>query len=1468
VSLARNEISNEVEAYIKNEDPVQTLNGSIRLDAAESATITATSQAASLSAAIAATTGIALSGAGADSKNVILTKTNAYVENSALQSSVNVNLSATNAAAITATVKTGSLAAGVGGTTGVGASIGVSLARNLIGWDLDDNRVPAEVQAYIKESSVDAGGELTLSAVNSATINAEVLTGSVAIAAAGTTGVGLSGSGASAENKVATYVKAFIDGDGTSGIAADSVALTARDISIIDSEAGAASLAASFAGTAAVSLSIGVSLANNEISNEVEACIKNADSGVTTRIGGVSLTAAEAAVIASTSEAVSASAAIAGTAGIALSGAGAEATNVILTKTNAYVAYSRLVSAGDAGDVVLSATNTAVIAATILTGSLAVGVGGTAGVGASIGVSLAQNLIGWDSDDNRVPAEVQAYIKSYSINAAGDLILTATNAGIINAEVLAGSAAIAAAGTVGVGLSGAGASAENRVATYVRAFIDGDGATGIVADSVTLTAQDTSIIDSEAGAASLAASFAGTAAVSLSIGVALAENVISNEVEAFITNADNGVTSGDITLTAAEAAVIVSTSEAASASAAIAGTAGIALSGAGAESTNVILTRTNAYVKNSKLVSAGDVALLATNTAVISATIITGSAAVGGGGAVGVGASIGVSLARNLIGCSPGEVPYDYTTDSDPSQLKYGDRVLLDKGIRTGDVYKYIGPALSEPGDDIELSKQDYSDPDLWRQVNLVTSRTQVQAYVEDASIVADGMLTLTALGNQTIESVVLAGSVAISAGYVGVGISGAGVATENRIETQIRAYIDGDGATGITADSISLTADDTSTITAVSGAASVAASFGVAGASVSISAAVALNNISNIVEAFIKDADTGVTARFGGVSVTATESASITSVTTAASAAVTIALGGSFSGAGALALNSLANDVSAYIQDSHTVSATGAVTVAAEDTATVSATIATISLAGGIVGISVAASVADNRIGDNVTAYIDLSSVTATGGDISVTSKATPTITTTSAVSALSASIGIAGAGAYAKTTITGTTQAYLNGATLTADDHSVLVDATSTATADPSIIGGSAGLVSVAVMISQTTIGGTTRAYAGGETSVTADRLEVHSSDESTATPSTLVVGVGGVTGAGAKATSTVSRTTESYVGAGADISLGDGTLDVNATSQSMSEAKATGVGVGAISVALLFVDSTTNSTTRAFVGDGATVNAGQLNLLADATSLAKTPSKVVGVGLLAGAGIVLTATDISTVEAYIGPETGTETGAATDDDVTQITIIGGGVNVTAVSHSTADAQTSVISVGLVGVAGSKAKSLSDTTTQVYLGDRAEIKALTGTVTFETDATAISNAKGTGLTAGAIAVSFTDIEAEANANVHAFTESGGLILGNTVNILSNSDLDVDVNADGTVGGAIAVGFMDPRATVVSQNSASIGENTEITATQNFTLRATSDSDTDAVGTGTAGGAIAVVEATTILEAVSYTHLTLPTKA
>src|SRR5262249_56430391 len=109
-------------------------------------------------------------------------------------------------------------AIGGGGTAGIGASIGIAVARNFIGWTPNsDTPTPAEVKAFLKDSAVQAAGDLSLVTLAHESIDSIVIAGSAAIALGGTAGVAFSGSGVFAENKIGVDVKSYIEGDGDHG---------------------------------------------------------------------------------------------------------------------------------------------------------------------------------------------------------------------------------------------------------------------------------------------------------------------------------------------------------------------------------------------------------------------------------------------------------------------------------------------------------------------------------------------------------------------------------------------------------------------------------------------------------------------------------------------------------------------------------------------------------------------------------------------------------------------------------------------------------------------------------------------------------------------------------------------------------------------------------------------------------------------------------------------------------------------------------------------------------------------------------------------------------------------------------------------------------------------------------------------------------------------------------------------------
>ncbi|QOV24150.1 beta strand repeat-containing protein [Anabaenopsis elenkinii] len=714
--------------------------------------ISATSIAASVAAAVASKAGFAVSGAGATADNIILSKNNAYIDNSRIINAVNVELTSQNSASVDAMILAASGALAFGGKLGAAASVGVGVANNAI---------TQEIQAYINNSQVTASGNLHQRAISDAVILATVFAGSFAVAGGGKVGVGLGGAGVSAENKINSKVNSYIASTATAPITvtAKEVKLIADDSSTIESFTGAASLAASFAGTAGVSLSIGVSLAQNTITSEVTAYTSNAN--VTTNTGALMALVKEAASIQASSIAASLAAGLAGTAGIAVSGAGARADNIITYKNNAYINRGTITSAGD---ITLRSENTSKIDALIVAASGAVGGGGTAGVGVSIGAAVAEN---------KITGEVQAYINNANVTATGNLHQSAIADTDISATVAAGSFAVAAAGTAGVGLSGAGVSAENKINSKVNSYIASTVTAPITvtAKEVKLIADDSSTIESFTGAASLAASFAGAGAVSVSIGVSLARNTIKNEVLAYLQKVNLKTTNGEVALSAKETAQIKTTSVAAALAVGVS-SLGVALSGAGAEGTNVVANRVGAYVVSSNVETAGvggDVVVKADSNVNLSAVVGAAAGSLGGGLVAAAGA-MGVSLARNLIG-------FDGVQDS------------------TG--YK-----------------------------------NQVLAYVEGSTVTATGDVRVAATGVESVKSIAFAGAVAVAAG-IGGAAAGSGAAVTNKMASRVYAYLQNTGV--INLGSVEVKANSHSEVTKAS-AMGVAVAASVAGLSVAAS--------------------------------------------------------------------------------------------------------------------------------------------------------------------------------------------------------------------------------------------------------------------------------------------------------------------------------------------------------------------------------------------------------------------------------------------------------------------------------------------------------------------------------------------------------------------------------------------------------------------------------------------------------
>ncbi len=1122
--------------------------------------------------------------------------------------------------------------------------------------------------------------------------------------------------------------------------------------------------------------------------------------------------------------------------GFSAAGGGAVSKNTITTKTNAHVDSSKLTSADD---VLITSANKAHITAVVVGAALSVGIGDKAGFGVSIGVAIAKNFIGYDSGGTKAFDEVRAYVTGTSIQATGDLLQSASSERSIKAFVLAASVAIAGSGEgFGLAAAGSGVRSENKIAADIKATADGDGATGINAGTASLTATDDSTISSFAGSASISAAVSAGFSGSAAIAATIARNSIDNTIEASIKDADSAftTTSGDVTVKAEDKAQIKVIAFAASLAVAFGG-GGVSLSGAGADARNSILTETSSLIDSSKVTSAGNVDMDAVSNSNIKAWI--GAFALSLNIAPGAGAAIGVVIARNTIGwASDSSTTSTFTTDDDdPASIQKGNRVKVAQGIREGDVFEYLDDtAISDPNpsaDDNYLLNQNYGDEDLWKRVDLVQQQAPVKAIIKDSTVTASaGNVTLDATSTQTIDAFIFAAAGAVSG--PGYGISGAGTGAVNRIAVLVDAHVEN---STVTSKSVSLKAEDSSTVKAVVGSVSLA--IGLGGAlTASVGIAKGKNEISNEVKAAILDNST-VTASSGSLTLQSTESASIKVVTVSVSASAALgATGIAFSGAGAISKNVINTKTNAYV-DGSTVKASANnanIDVLASNTATINSKIVGVSVgigggAGNGLAVAIGASKAENLFGFNsggsplaeVQAYINGSSAD-TGGNLDI--KATNTATIEADIDVDSVAVGFgglaAGAGAAVGVDVVNqmavTIKAYLSSSTGSHIDvtGNTTIEAKDTATIDSDVLGVSiaaaygpiSGAVSIAISLAKNEVANTVEAFvhtakvdsSSGSMTITANETVTFNS-VARAVAAAASIGAG-FSGGGAVSKNILKTATRGYVD-NSTVNLG-GTLTINSTdlSSSDSQVKAVAASLGFIAAAGSGADATTEitSTTEAYV-NRSDVDAGG-DILVTAAERPDAFGKADGVAIAVGFGGGVGSTDVNTtlnptVNAWLGTK------------LTEIKA-GGSIKLRALYNVDDDelpmargarSQSSATGGSLVGVVGADAQATQKPVINVNV---------------------VTNSR---------------VQASGNIEIKA---------------LSNLELDMDV--DGDSGGLVGVGATDATYTIDVTNAITFEEDSSV---QSLTGAVTTKAETTADGIkartdGGTGGLIGVAEANT----------------
>ncbi|MCO6455093.1 MAG: choice-of-anchor D domain-containing protein [Pirellulaceae bacterium] len=1283
VSAAINNIHSTVNAYLQNS--TVTPVGSTELTATGEPSIQAVTWAGSLAGGASGGTGLAISGAGAGSGNTIQVDVAASIGGSQVLNAGDVMLVATDAADIDSNA--GGVALDIV-LSGQGSNYGVD-----IGAAAAVNDLSGGTQATITSSTLHAG-DLALEATSTSTIDALSIGIGAVLAGGDFNQVTFAAAGAGSGNTIARTIQTSVTGG---NLTLDKLDVTATDDSAITADAGAGAAAASFsAGSNGFSIGFGAAVATNGIANMVHAILDS----TTADVGGhVTLGAVETSHIETTTAVGELTVSLGGgQSALAFGGAGAGSGNSIANSVLAAIQNNSHVTTTAGGQVSLATTDTSTIDANAGAGALSAAVGANSGLAFAFGAAAATN---------EIENTIQTTINGSQVTSAGPVSVTASAGETIDVLTIGvGGALGGGVETAGVAFAGAGAGSGNTLETTVEASIV--SSSHVSGTSLNVAASDTSMITADAGAGALAAAGGGEGGVSVGVGASVAVNGIKNTTRASV-ESTTAMIGGSVQIQATDASSIESTTAVGALSGAGGGTGGVAGAGAGASSQNDIANTTLARILGGSVTTTagGNVSVQATETTSIDANAGAGVLAISGGSVGGFGVTVGAALVTNTVGntiqalvdganvTAAGNVSVGTTSSSTIDTLALGISAALTGGGGGGISLAGAGAGSTNVIDnDVTAAIRNSAMVDADGSVHVTSSDTgsitadaggvaatisgggtataslsigastagnsigggqhALSALIDHSTVMAGSGLNVQASSTATIDALAFGGAAAVSVSGGGAFAgTGAGASATNLVMSDVVAAIQNTAQASAAGDAI-VSATDTSSITnnAVAGSLAISGSAGFSG-SLGISAALATNTIQNTVQAHVDNA-TLTTTSGGDVTISATSTPSIDALAVAASVSVSVSLAAAaVSGVGASSDNTVANTVEAAVTSGGQVTADGSLAISASDHASLDADVGSGALSFAIVGASIGVSNTTTTLDNQVSAHVSNASATADGGDLSVTAETSATSTSTAVATSISLSIGGAGFGGDSSTTDTSVVEAYANSAQLMAPAGQVILSASSELDSDADSYGIGVGVAVVGVLLSETSLQRTTRAYVGEASHVGGLGLVVEASGSNDASSSTLNGDISALGGEGAQQTAEDLSVVDAYIGPAdgsmpgaspAVVQVGSAGVQLNASLVTTVDATTdlTSIGILANGVGGV-VTATVTPTVRAYIGQNSQVEASSMG---DVVIEAGVTADVTGTGFgvavsggLSGGGLGITTTLNPTIGAWIG-------------------------------------------------------------------------------------------------------------------------------------------------------------------------------------------------------------------------------------
>ncbi|MFZ2267304.1 MAG: leukotoxin LktA family filamentous adhesin [Azonexus sp.] len=639
-----------------------------------------------------------------------------------------------------------------------------------------------------------------------------------------------------------------------------------------------------------------------------------------------------------------------------------------------------------------------------------------------------------------------------------------------------------------------------------------------------------------------------------------------------------------------------------------------------------------------------------------------------------------------------------------------------------------------------------------------------------------------------------------------------------------------------------------------------IAGAGGLVGVSGALSVGVVTNTTSAHVDGAADPAQAATLNAGGTTAITAEASEDISSVTASAA-------GGGVGVAGAVGVKVVKTETTAYIGDNTKVNQTRS--GAAQDV-TVSATDDVLLSGGGgaaSAGLYAAGASAEvNIVRNTTTAYLGDDTLVKAGRDVAVSASASKEVQSVAAAAAGGYSAAIGGAvsvvtiGAKLDSDSQGSLRGSSGGEsgdTASFADGKVKQDKVSGALGNSEHVQGMKGDVSgqvaglgVAADMNETSVSSLdkTQAYVGNRSQIIAGgKVDVTASDKTQLTINAVgaaggFVGIGGALGIGI-----TNSTTEAFVGSSAQIEA-DGNVNVEAnagnvnTSGSTVRAVAGAGGIVGLSAAVSVLDD--SSTSRAYIGSDSQVRKAQ-TLSVKANTRRKATADTIGasVGALAVGASVARSEFTGHTSAYLenGVLVGKTSGKTVDD-----------VLVAASDESIAAAHATAGTAGILAGSGADAKATVGSRIEASLGNDVAIVAQ-DTVTISASATPQSEASALGINIGAGAVGASLATAKSDATVITSLGTNDEISANTLDVLASHELgsapSALAHATGASGGLLlGVNATVAKAESTGQTSALIGNGSTLNVTGTSTVKADNKTQQTSSGIGfSIGGFIAV---------------------